>query len=139
MIKHPLHKNQLEEESGIANFDLTSMVDILFIIIIFFLLTIGANIRTLDVTLPNSKEDIKLTENGKNIILQITENGYSIEDSKNISITELKQVLPNHLSNNQDLLIASDKNAKAQLLLELLAFLKSNDIKVANILFDKKQ
>ncbi len=137
MIKHPLHQNSTEE--NIQNFDLTSMVDILFIIIIFFLLTIGTNIRTLDVALPDSKEEIKLTESGNNIVLQVSEDGYFIEDNKNLSLQELEAILPNYLSSNQSLLIASDRNAKAQMLLELLAFLKNNDIKVANILFDKKQ
>ncbi len=135
MIKHPVTNSTQQQ-----NCDLTPMVDILFILIVFFLLTIGISIRTLDVNLPQSKEQIQVTEGGNNILLQITKEGYKLGNSEKLSFNNLKPLLTKEIKNNQQkLLIASDQKATAQQLLQLLAFLKANSIEVANILFENKQ
>lgn len=61
--------------------DLTPMLDILFIMLVFFLLTAGAVFQSLDLTLPSSvTEKLAMINEPKHIMLEIRQKGYALDN-----------------------------------------------------------
>ena len=117
--------------------DLTSMLDILFILLVFFMLTIGSVYQSLDLKLPSSAmEEIPQENLSKKIMLEIGNDRYAL-DGKLIkefeqfkkAVIEVIQKKPQH-----ELVIAGDKNISIERLLNVLTYLQSQCIEAANIL-----
>jgi biopolymer transport protein ExbD len=117
--------------------DLTPMLDILFILLVFFMLTAGAVFQSLDLTLPSSvAEELTMVNEPKHIMLEIRKENYAIDGKKMDSFTALKQQIPNIIKEKPEhkLIIASDKQVPIEQLLKLLTYLQSQGIEAANIL-----
>jgi biopolymer transport protein ExbD len=60
--------------------DLTPMLDILFILLVFFILTAGAVFQSLELTLPeNVSEELELAHEPKHIMLEIRPQNYALD------------------------------------------------------------
>lgn len=118
--------------------DLTPMLDILFILIVFFMLTAGTVFQSLDVTLPEGvKEALQPTPTEQQLVLEIQQNAY-ILDGKKFSDTEtIKQALKVK-SDSKNLVIAAGKDITAERLLKMLTFLQAQNIQTANILMTEE-
>lgn len=121
--------------------DLTPMLDILFILLVFFMLTAGAVFQSLDLTLPSSvAEELSLLNEPKHIMLEIKKDSYAIEGKQISDFGELKQLLPDTLNARpeHELIIAGDKNIPIEQLLKVLTYLQSQGIEAANILMQNE-
>ncbi|USG59541.1 biopolymer transporter ExbD [Sneathiella marina] len=121
--------------------DLTPMLDILFILLVFFLLTAGAVFQSLDLKLPSSVEDeINLVNAPQHIMLEIRSDSYAVDGEMINSFEGLKDTLKSTFLDKPDheLIVASDKRIAIEKLLEVLTYLQSQGIEAANILMRKE-
>lgn len=121
--------------------DLTPMLDILFILLVFFMLTAGAALQSLDLKLPSSVSDTKpIDTHSKHIMLEIHPHHYVIDTQKIDSLPLLKKALPPlvQAKKEHEMVIAGDKDISIERLLEVLTYLQSEGIETANILMKKQ-
>lgn len=137
--------NQMEnsDDSAIADLavDLTPMLDILFILLVFFLLTAGTVLRSLDLELPRSvADDIAPIDAPKHVMLQVKLDGFSVGEQKFGDLATLKEALPGIFQAHpgHKLIIASDRRVEADRLLGVLTMLQSTGILAANILLSRE-
>lgn len=117
--------------------DLTPMLDILFILLVFFMITAGAVFQSLDLTLPSSvAEELSIINEPKHIMLEITNSGYTLDGEAIADFSALKASLPQVIDAKQghELIIAGDKSIPIEQLLNVLTYLQSQGIQAANIL-----
>ncbi len=121
--------------------DLTPMLDILFILLVFFMITAGAVFQSLDLTLPSSvAEELSIVNEPKHIMLEIRESGYAIDGKQIAEFEQLKQLVPDTIKAKpeHELIIAGDKNIPIEQLLKVLTYLQSQGIEAANILMQNE-
>ena len=121
--------------------DLTPMLDILFILLVFFMITAGAVFQSLDLTLPSSvAEELSIVNVPKHIMLEIRENGYAIDGKTINDFAMLKKLVPDTIKAKpeHELIIAGDKNIPIEQLLKVLTYLQSQGIEAANILMQNE-
>ncbi len=117
--------------------DLTPMLDILFILLVFFMLTAGAVLQSLDLTLPASvSEELPLINEPKHIMLEIRKSDFAIDGKKYESFENMASALTTHVNKRPgyELIIAGDKSISMERLLKVLTFLQTEGISAANIL-----
>ncbi|XWO13916.1 Biopolymer transport protein ExbD [Candidatus Hepatincola sp. Pdp] len=120
-----------------AILDLTPLIDILFVLILFFMLIVGANIQSINVALPqapNSGENLT-----KNFTIEITNNNeYVIANNhKFTSVNQLSHYLKKYTTNKSSILIAADKDSKSEKLVQLMSMLQQEGYNTANIALQK--
>ena len=122
--------------------DLTSMLDIFFILIFFLMMIIGSVFQTLTVKLPESLSNkLPLITTKQNIILEITNKGYTLNGKFFKSFSKLKSEFPRLKKENakHKLMIAGEKNLSLEKFLQVLNYLQSQNITIANILMQKNK
>ena len=120
--------------------DLTPMLDILFILLVFFILTAGAVAQSLELTLPsNVSEELELITPQKHIMVEIRNNDYAVDGKRVEKFADLKNILQSNVKNNpnHEVIIAGDRNISIERLLAVLTYLQSRGIQAANILMHK--
>ena len=130
-----------EQEGSLRDLapDLTPMLDVMFILIVFFMLTANSVFKTLDITLPEKgAEAASPIQDTHQIVLEIRSHGggYALDERRFNNVAKLKEAILSTVAARPDdtFVIASDKDVKVESLLEVLTFLSSNDIEAANIL-----
>lgn len=121
--------------------DLTPMLDILFILLVFFMITAGAVFQSLELKLPSSvAEELNLMNEPKHIMLEIREDSYAIDGKTIQSFEALKTTLPSIIETKPDyeVVVAGDKRIAIEELLKILTYLQSQGIEAANILMKKE-
>jgi biopolymer transport protein ExbD len=121
--------------------DLTPMLDILFILLVFFLLTAGAVFQSLDLKLPSTvEEEVDLVNASQHIMLEIRQEAYALDGQKISSFEDLKSALKDEIAAKPDheLIVAGDKRIAIENLLKVLTYLQSQGIEAANILMQKE-
>jgi biopolymer transport protein ExbD len=121
--------------------DLTPMLDILFILLVFFMLTAGAVFQSLDLTLPsNVAEKLPVMDEPKHIMVEIRKNGYAVDGKAIANFAALQQQLPAIIAARpeHELIIASDKTIPIERLLHVLTYLQAQGIAAANILMQSE-
>ena len=123
--------------------DLTPMIDILFILLVFFMLAAGMVFQSLELELPSSvSEELPLMKAPAHIMLEIRRDGYALNGEKIGSFDALKAAVPKlvNAKPKHELVIASDKNVVIDRMLKVMAFLQTQNIQTANILMlDERQ
>jgi biopolymer transport protein ExbD len=122
--------------------DLTSMLDILFILIVFFMLTVGTVYQSLDLKLPSSiSEELPHEDLEKKIMLEIGSSHYALEGKAIKEFSNLKEEISMTIQNKpeHELIIASDKSIPIEKLLRVLTYLQSQGIQAANILMKNEE
>lgn len=120
--------------------DLTPMLDILFILLVFFILTAGAVFQSLELTLPeNVSEELELAHEPKHIMLEIRAQNYALDGEEFSTLDDLKDRVSKAVRAKPDyeLIVAGDKQASIERLLNVLTYLQSQGIDAANILMQK--
>ncbi|EKO3424863.1 biopolymer transporter ExbD [Vibrio fluvialis] len=135
MIKSASHKN----EFGLTP-DLTPLLDIIFIVMVFLMLTAAVKLDSLDVTLPTSDSDVVTAVESQSLTINITAaepywaiDGQAYLDWHNFTLALLEA----HKHNQRPIVIGADKNAEVQHLVKLLAFLQENGIQATQLLTEK--
>ncbi len=119
--------------------DLTPMLDILFILLVFFMLTAGAVFQSLEVSLPASvTDDLHLTQEPKQITLEIKPDSFALDGQQITNFDRLREALPKEVKARDQLIIACDKTVPVQRLLKVLTYLQSQGLETANILMQKE-
>ncbi|CED71521.1 ExbD/TolR family protein [Aliivibrio wodanis] len=123
--------------------DLTPLLDIIFIVMVFLLLTATVKLQSLEVSLPSAETESISDVDSKSLTVNILEEApYWGLDGKSYSSWEdftqalLTQV---NLKPEFQVVIASDKSAEIQHMVKLLAFLQDNKIKATQILMDENK
>lgn len=141
MIAQPSHTAHDSASPELA-VDLTPLLDILFILIVFFLLTAGAVFHSFDLELPKSVSDsLTLNDEPKHILLEIQAQDYRIDGVQMANFESFKNAIQQATANKPDhgVVIASEKSASIDRLMQLLTYLQANGIETANILMLKEQ
>lgn len=126
--------------------DLTPMLDILFILLVFFMLAVGQVFQTMDLTLPESaSQEFPQAQMDNMIVLSLgnNEDSYAINDQKIQNLEAFKQEILKTVQTHPDqkIVLAGDRSVSLERLLNVLTFLNNNGIQTANILMqsgDKK-
>ncbi|NVJ93139.1 MAG: biopolymer transporter ExbD [Methylocystaceae bacterium] len=136
-------KMQKKDHDVLSDFvpDLTPMLDILFILLVFFILTAGATFQALELSLPESvTEQQNIAAEQKHIMLEIRPEGYALDGKPIMTFDVLQNEISKTIkaSPGHELIVAGDKNASLERLLHVLTYLQSQGIQAANILMKKE-
>lgn len=117
--------------------DLTPLIDVLFVLILFFMLIVGANIQSINVALP------KVANGGnsisKSFTIEITSNNEYViaKNHKFASVELLSSYLRKYATNKSSIIIAADKDSKSEKLVQLMGMLQQEGYNTANIALQK--
>jgi len=132
-----------QHEAGLHDLmpDLTPMLDILFILLVFFMLTAGAVYQSIDITLPSSvEEELSIVNEPKHIMLEIRPDSFVVDGEQVNTLAGLKQLIPTIIAQKAgyEFVVAGDKDIAIERLLKVLTFLQSQGIVTANILMQEE-
>jgi biopolymer transport protein ExbD len=130
--------------------DLTPLLDIIFIVMVFLLLTTNIAVKTLTLDVPSTiHSDVLETQNKQAIAISLlAEDNFSaqgaawaIEETRypnfkafTETLLRLHQKFP-----ERSVVIASDKQVSVEHMLQLLAFMQQNNINATNIIMDEQK
>lgn len=121
--------------------DLTPLLDVVFMLIIFLILSINITSFSLEVNLPEDKDNISKVVSDKDQIEihLLPSNMWQINEKKFDDERKFRNYLLNFYQKNKNrkIIIIVDKNSKAQKLISILTFLKKENIQMADILVEK--
>ena len=124
-------KNALEDFA----LDLTPMLDVMFILLLFMILSFGISFDILKVDIPQTTEDIAVANDKENLILQISADSITVSDNSFTDLSELKTYLQG-VNSSQEIIIATDKGVDFQRFLSVLEILQALGIKTADIVVE---
>lgn len=120
--------------------DLTPLLDIIFIVMVFLLLTASVKLKALDVELPRTETQILQTTEADPITINLIAKepfwalqGQSFKTWDSFTVALLKQV---RNGPTKPVVIGADKNASVEQMLKLLAFLQQHEIKATQLLME---
>ena len=132
MIKSPAKPNDL----GLTP-DLTPLLDIIFIVMVFLLLTASVRLESLEVALPTTDSPVVNDVDKESITINLlaTEPYWAIDgkpylDWHNFSLALLETVQ----SSKRPIVIGADQGAEVQQLVKLLGFLQVHGIQATQLL-----
>lgn len=136
-----LAKGRAASASGDMLPDLTAMLDILFILLVFFILTAGTAFHTLDLTLPATKsQTLPVASKTQTILLEVQKGQYLLDKKPIADMATLERTLPDLLAAQpaSKLIVAGDKDISVERFLEVLTYLRVSGIDAADILMTNK-
>ena len=123
--------------------DLTPLLDVVFMLIIFLILSINITSFSLEVNLPEDKDNISkvISDKDQIEIHLLPSNMWQINEKKFEDERKFRNYLLNFYQKNKNrkIIIIVDKNSKAQKLISILTFLKKENIQMADILVKKNK
>lgn len=121
--------------------DLTPLLDIIFIVMVFLLLTASIKLQTLEVDLPTSDTTAISEVDNKSVTINILANApyWALQGEQFDDWDGFKKALVSLVTVDPeaDILIASDKTAQIQHMVKLLAFLQENQISATQLLIEE--
>ena len=121
--------------------ELTPLLDIVFIVVVFLLLTANSQLLPLPINIPeadHSTSTQQTPEKSITVSLFSEAPNFAIEQQRYQEWPEFKAALLQVLSNNhQPLAIAVDRGTAAESLLKLLALLNAQKVKNTHILMEE--
>ncbi|EMK3510965.1 biopolymer transporter ExbD [Vibrio parahaemolyticus] len=135
MIKVPQDNNR----NGLTP-DLTPLLDIIFIVMVFLMLTAAVKLDSLDVTLPSTDSQAVAEVDKQSITVNILKdephwaiNGQTYIDWENFTLALLEE----SKSTDKPIVIGAEKTANIQSLVQLLGFLQENGIQATQLLTEE--
>ncbi|HCE2339060.1 ExbD/TolR family protein [Vibrio parahaemolyticus] len=135
MIKVPQDNNR----NGLTP-DLTPLLDIIFIVMVFLMLTAAVKLDSLDVALPSTDSQAVAEVDKQSITVNILKdepywaiNGQTYIDWENFTLALLEE----SKSTNKPIVIGAEKTANIQSLVQLLGFLQENGIQATQLLTEE--
>ncbi|HHC6554396.1 TPA: ExbD/TolR family protein [Vibrio parahaemolyticus] len=135
MIKVPQDNNR----NGLTP-DLTPLLDIIFIVMVFLLLTAAVKLDSLDVALPSTDSQAVAEVDKQSITVNILKdepywaiNGQTYIDWENFTLALLEE----SKSTDKPIVIGAEKTANIQSLVQLLGFLQENGIQATQLLTEE--
>ncbi|HCH1454477.1 TPA: biopolymer transporter ExbD [Vibrio parahaemolyticus] len=135
MIKVPQDNNR----NGLIP-DLTPLLDIIFIVMVFLMLTAAVKLDSLDVALPSTDSQAVAEVDKQSITVNILKdepywaiNGQTYIDWENFTLALLEE----SKSTDKPIVIGAEKTANIQSLVQLLGFLQENGIQATQLLTEE--
>ncbi|EHH2452181.1 ExbD/TolR family protein [Vibrio parahaemolyticus] len=135
MIKVPQDNNR----NGLTP-DLTPLLDIIFIVMVFLMLTAAVKLDSLDVALPSTDSQAVAEVDKQSITVNILKdepywaiNGQTYIDWENFTLA----LLEDSKSTDKPIVIGAEKTANIQSLVQLLGFLQENGIQATQLLTEE--
>ncbi|MDG2591737.1 ExbD/TolR family protein [Vibrio parahaemolyticus] len=135
MIKVPQDNNR----NGLTP-DLTPLLDIIFIVMVFLMLTAAVKLDSLDVALPSTDSQAVAEVDKQSITVNILKdepywaiNGQTYIDWENFTLAMLEE----SKSTDKPIVIGAEKTANIQSLVQLLGFLQENGIQATQLLTEE--
>lgn len=129
--------------------DLTPLLDIIFIVMVFLLLTANISIKTMEVAIPQTDDAQVLSEQDKKVItvnVLASEPKWAIDGKAYADWEEFTEVLLQEVNKpapdsneKRDLIISPDKSADVESMLKVLAWLQNNNISATNIVMEENK
>mgnify|MGYP000341703914 CR=1 FL=1 len=117
--------------------DLTPLLDIIFIDMVFLMLTAAVKLDSLDVSLPTTDSPVSAAIDSQSMTINILNDephwaidGQTYLDWENFTLALLEQ----HSSQPRPIVIGAEKTADIQYLVKLLAYLQENGIQATQLL-----
>ncbi|AWK82037.1 biopolymer transporter ExbD [Photobacterium damselae] len=121
--------------------DLTPLLDIIFIVMVFLLLTASVKIKSLNVDLPQTETQILQTTSADPITINLlaSEPHWALDGNQQKSWEAFSTTLLDEVKANpsKPVVIGAEKTASVEQMLKLLAFLQKNDIKATQLLMEE--
>lgn len=121
--------------------DLTPLLDIIFIVMVFLMLTASVKLSSLEVQLPSTDSNQSQMVEQSSITINIlnTSPYWAIDGSPLSDWTEFQKKLIVTVSQNpkKDVIIAADKHAEIQNIVKLFGFLQDQNISATQILMEE--
>ena len=117
--------------------DLTPMLDILFIVLVFLLLTTGTVFQSLELVLPPSTTDMPaLSRQPQHIVLAIGNDSYAVNDQTMPTFKAMQQAIRQAIATTDgyEIIIAGEKSISLERMLNVLQYLQTQGVAVADIL-----
>ncbi|MDE1208826.1 ExbD/TolR family protein [Vibrio aestuarianus] len=122
--------------------DLTPLLDIIFIVMVFLLLTAAVKFESLDVSLPTTDSNMTSAVDKQSITVNLLASDpyWALEGKHYIDWNNFTQALLEESNNSKrPIIIGADKAAEVQHLVKLLAFLQENGIAATQLLTEDPQ
>ncbi len=120
--------------------DLTPLLDIIFIVMVFLMLTAAVKLDSLDVALPSTDSQAVAEVDKLSITVNILKdepywaiNGQTYIDWENFTLALLEE----SKSTDKPIVIGAEKTANIQSLVQLLGFLQENGIQATQLLTEE--
>ncbi len=124
--------------------DLTPMIDIIFIVMVFLLLTANVSVQTLNIDIPQTEEASQLSSPDKPVIsvgiLHSEDQKWALDGEKfsdwqafTAELLTMRNQFP-----NKPFVIAADKKADVESMLNLFAFMQKHQISATNIVMEEQ-
>lgn len=120
--------------------DLTPLLDITFIVMVFLLLTAAVKFESLDVSLPTTDSNMTSAVDKQSITVNLLASDpyWALEGKHYIDWNNFTQALLEESNNSKrPIIIGADKAAEVQHLVKLLAFLQENGIAATQLLTEE--
>ena len=136
---------RVQQKSQInSSLELTPLIDIIFIVVVFLLLTANTRLLSLPVDIPDSDSEIALHEESeKPLTISLLDKSpiYAIGEDRFYEWAEFKQALLVNIADQKDraLSIAAARDSDVEPLLKLLALLNEQQITNTQILMEDAQ
>lgn len=110
-----------------AKLDLTPLIDVVFLLIIFFMVTTTFNnFGSIQIDLPSST--IQQTDKTKSIEIIIDKDGnYHISEDGKITQIQFSEI-DNYLKTAKEATVSADKNLKYQVIMDVITKIKENGV-----------
>ncbi|WP_394157084.1 ExbD/TolR family protein [Vibrio campbellii] len=122
--------------------DLTPLLDIIFIVMVFLMLTAAVKLDSLDVNLPSTDSKAVAEVDKESITVNILKeephwaiNGKAYINWENFTLALLEE----SKSTDKPIVIGAEKTADIQSLVKLLGFLQENGIQATQLLTEESQ
>ena len=122
------------KKRGFQAIDITPLIDVLFMLIIFLVLTTTFSQGRVEVRLPQGGE--QGTEQGNAVLLSVTEKGGILWDGNPITLTELSARLKQSKREGQEIRVAGDVAAPYGVVARVLDTLRTHEIDRVALLFE---
>lgn len=121
--------------------DLTPLLDIIFIVMVFLLLTASVKLESLEVELPQTETKVLQTTESDPVTINLTAKSpfWALQGKPVESWKAFQQALLKEIKTNPDkpVVIGADKAGSVENMLKLLAFLQQHDIKATQLLMEE--
>lgn len=136
-------RHMLSQEEELVSLDLTPVLDVIFMLLVFLLLTANSVQHALKLDLPEEGADQAQALNPEEritITLSDQDNRWHVNDEKFVSWQAVEEaVLERRKSTpDADIVIQGDRQTSMEVLLQALAFLKREGLAAAQILMERQ-
>lgn len=120
---------KLDKGTAISTLSLTPMIDVLFMLLIFFLVTtrFDKQDREMDMPLPDASEAVPVTVAPKELFININLEGHYFVNGQVLDAAELEDVLVRAATNNpgsQSVIVRAHKQVPVQFVVEAINLCK---------------